>query len=293
MKKTFKKGFVGLALLTVLLSGCGSSSDGSSADGSSADGDAVVDKDEKRVVTIGVVGEYNAQWDTINELLEPENIVIELVKYSDYATPNPALADGDIDLNAFQHKAFLNNEIETAGFDIVSIGDTIIGPLGVFNNKDKISSIDEIKDGDTIAIPSDKTNGGRALTLLADAGLISIDPAQTDFPTRADIIEYHVEIEILEGESATLANLLPDITAAVINAGNAITAGLNPMNDTIHLENVDPAVNPNVGELINVVVARTEDKDDEVYLKIMEAYHTEEVKNTLLEAYEGGYIPAW
>lgn len=269
-------------ILSLALTGCGS--DTSSADDSS---------DGTTVVTVGVVGEYNAQWDTVNELLADDGIKVELVKFTDYATPNRALNDGEIDLNAFQHKAYLANDIETNGYDIVDIGDTIIAPLAIFNNKDKISSIEDIKDGDIIAIPSDLTNGGRALKLLEAAGLIECDPSKGYVPTKADITKYNVNIEILEAESATLANLLPDCTAAIINGGNAFTAGLNPTTDAIFTEDVDPETNEAVPELINVIVARTEDKDNEVYKKIVDAYHTDEVKQTIEEQYDGAFICEW
>ncbi len=214
---------------------------------------------ESAIVKIGVVGEYNAQWDTINELLADDGIQVELVKFTDYAAPNRALSDGEIDLNSFQHKAFLANDVEQKGYDIVDIGDTIIAPLGIYNNKDKISSIEDIQDGDIIAIPSDLTNGGRALKLLEAAGLIECDPAKGVVPTKADITKYNKQIEIMEAESATLANLLPDCTAAIINGGNAFTAGLNPVTDTIFVEDVNPETNEAVADLVNVIVARTED----------------------------------
>ena len=127
-----------------------------------------------KVVKVGVVGDYNDQWETVNELLAKDNIRVKLVKFSDYATPNRALADGDLDLNAFQHKAFLANDIARNGYKIVAIGDTIITPLRIYNNKDKIKSLADIKDGAVIAIPSDLTNGGRAIKLLEKALLRSI-----------------------------------------------------------------------------------------------------------------------
>ncbi|MBQ1190238.1 MAG: MetQ/NlpA family ABC transporter substrate-binding protein, partial [Lachnospiraceae bacterium] len=201
------------------------------------------------IVKVGVVGEYNAQWDTINELLADDGIQIELVKFTDYAAPNRALNDGEIDLNAFQHKAFLANDIAQKGYEISDIGDTIIAPLCIYNNEDKISSIEDIKDGDVIAIPSDLTNGGRALKLLESAGLITCDPEKGFIPTKADILTYHVAIDIKEAESATLFNILPDCAAAIINGGNAFTAGLDPLNDSIFQENVDPNTNEAVPQL--------------------------------------------
>lgn len=245
------------------------------------------------IVKVGVVGEYNAQWDTVNELLASDNIKVELVKFTDYAAPNRALNDGEIDLNAFQHKAFLANDIKQNGYAIESIGDTIIAPLSVYNNKDKISGIEDIKDGDIIAIPSDLTNGGRALKLLEKAGIIECDPEKGFVPTKADITKYNVQIEILEAESATLANLLPDCAAAIINGGNAFTAGLNPSTDAIFTEDVNPDTNEAVPELINVIAARTADKDNEVYKKIVEAYQSDETAKTIEEAYQGAFICSW
>jgi len=250
-------------------------------------------KEEPTIVKVGVVGEYNAQWDTINELLADDGIQIELVKFTDYAAPNRALNDGEIDLNAFQHKAFLANDIAQKGYEISDIGDTIIAPLCIYNNEDKISSIEDIKDGDVIAIPSDLTNGGRALKLLESAGLITCDPEKGFTPTKADILSYNVAIDIKEAESATLFNILPDCAAAIINGGNAFTAGLDPISDSIFQENVDPETNEAVPQLINIIAARTKDKDNEVYKKVVDAYHTKEVEATIKEAYKGAFICAW
>ena len=147
-------------IVAVALTGCGDGKKEASADGFT-------------VVKVGVVGDYNAQWDTVNNLLKKDKIQVKLVKFSDYATPNRALADGEIDLNAFQHKAYLKNDIERNGYKIEAIGDTLITPLRVFNNKNKLKSMKDVKDGDIFAIPSDLTNGGRALKVLEAAGLRS------------------------------------------------------------------------------------------------------------------------
>ncbi len=245
------------------------------------------------IVKVGVVGAYNAQWDTVNELLKKDNIEVKLVKYSDYATPNRALNDGDIDLNAFQHKAFLKNDISRNGYKIEAIGDTLITPLCVFNNKDKLKSMDEIKDGDIIAIPSDLTNGGRAIKVLESAGLIKVNPDKGYTPTKADITEYVKKIEIREAESGILARILPDVSAALINGGNAFTAHLDPTADAIYSENLDPNVNTAAPQLVNVIVARSADKDNATYKKVVEAYQTDEVADTLLKVYKGAFLPAW
>ncbi len=244
-------------------------------------------------IKVGVVGDYVAQWDTVNEILKKDNLKVKLVRYSDYATPNRALHDGEIDLNAFQHKAFLKNDIERNGYEIVDIGDTIITPLSVFNNKDKIKSIEDIKDGDIIAIPSDLTNGGRALKVLEAAGLIKVDPSKGYTPTKADITEYVKKIKIREAESGILARILPDVSAALINGGNAYTANLNPSTDSVYQENIDPKVNPAAAVLINVIAAKKDRADDADLKKVVEAYQTDAVADTILEAYKGAFLPAW
>lgn len=281
--KTWKKTTVSvLAVLSaVALFGCSSKDSSKKA------------SETGTTVKVGVVGEYNAQWDTVNKLLEPEHIKVELVKFTDYAAPNRALNDGEIDLNAFQHKAFLKNDIAQKGYELEAIGDTVIAPLSIYNNKEKITSIEEIKDGDVIAIPSDLTNGGRAIKLLEKAGLIECDPEKGYTPTKADITKYHVQIDIKEAESATLANLLPDCAAAIINGGNAFTAGLDPTKDSIFTEDVNPKTNEAVPQLINVIVARSKDQDNEIYKKIVEAYHTSEVEKTIQEEYHGAFFCAW
>ena len=240
-------------------------------------------KTETTVVKVGVVGAYNDQWDTVNELLKDENIQVELVFFNDYATPNRALNDGDIDMNAFQHHAYLDNEVSEYNYD------TLIAPLAIFNNKNKISSIEDFKDGDIIAIPSDATNGGRALKILEEIGLIECDPNAGYLPTVADITKYNVQIEIRELESAMLASILPDVTAALINGGNAYTAGLSSSEDTIYVE----TIGEDIDRLKNCLVVRTADQENEVYKKIVEAYQTDEVANTLEEAYKGAFLPAW
>ncbi|MGN0159194.1 MAG: MetQ/NlpA family ABC transporter substrate-binding protein [Brotaphodocola sp.] len=299
MKKTFKNSAaVILAGVCVLsLFGCGSKQSAPAETTAQAAAETTTEAKkeaaEPTIVKIGVVGEYNAQWDTVNELLADDGIQVELVKFTDYAAPNRALNDGEIDLNAFQHKAFLANDIAQKGYEIVDIGDTIIAPLSVYNNRDKISSMEDIKDGDVIAIPSDLTNGGRALKLLEKAGLIECDPEKGYTPTKADIINYNVKIELKEAESATLYNILPDCAAAIINGGNAYTAGLNPAEDAIFQEDVNPETNDAVPQLINVIAAREADQDNEIYKKVVDAYHTPEVAETIKEAYKGAFICAW
>lgn len=239
-------------------------------------------------VKVGVVGEYNDYWQPVIETLAKENITVELVKFSEYSLPNQALEDGEIDLNAFQHYAYLNNEIDSKGFDLTVIAESIIAPLGLYS--DKISDLGELKDGDLIAIPNDATNGGRSLKVLEAAGLIKVDPAAGYTPELKDITENPLNLQFAEVDASMTFSLLPDVTAAIINGGNATTNGLYPTEDAIYLETVqEGSDNP----YINVIVARTADKDNEIYKKVVETFQTEEVKKVMLDAYKGSFLPAW
>lgn len=245
------------------------------------------EKDDK-VIKIGVVGENNEQWQPVINNLAKEGITVELVKFSEYSLPNQALADGEIDLNAFQHYAYLNKEIEDKNLDLTVIGETIIAPLGIYS--DKIKDISELKDGDKVAIPSDATNGGRSLKLFESAGIIKVNPDAGYMPTLSDITENPLNLEFYEVEAAQTPSLLPDVAAAIINGGHAIDAGLFPLEDSIYLETVkEGEENP----YINIIVARTKDKDNELYKKVVDAYHTDEVAKVVEETYKGSYLPAW
>lgn len=300
MRKFFNTVAAGL-LLTLALTACASNNntetsdnkvnsqaEGQSDSGSTEKTSSKTDKGEEVVIKLGVVGENNEQWDPVIEKLAEDNIKLELVKFADYSLPNRALNDGEIDLNAFQHYAYLNKDVESNGYKIEAIGETLVAPLGVFSNK--IKDLSELKDGDMIAIPNDATNGGRALKVLEAAGVIKVDPAAGYTPTLNDITENPKNIKFEEVEAANTASLLPDVAAALINGGHAIDNGLNPKTDSIYLEKVEGgSENP----YINVIVARTEDKDNENYKKVVEYFRTPEVAQKIEEVYKGAYLPTW
>lgn len=224
-------------------------------------------------------------WDNINERLAEYNIELEPVSFSDYIKPNLALADGEIDLNAFQHELYFENFIKEHSLDLSSIGYTFIAPLGLYSNK--IKSLDEVKDGATVAIPNDATNGGRALLLLESAGLITLDGTDKVTPTTKNIAENPKKLEFVSMESVQIPRSLADVDFAAINGGAATDAGIY---DYIYRE--DPE-QENAQQYFNVIAVRTEDKDKDVFKKIMEVYHTDETKKAIEEIYSGAYIPVW
>ena len=243
---------------------------------------------DNEIIKLGVVGENNEVWEQVIKNVSKDGIDVELVKFSDYSQVNQALVDGEIDLNSFQHYAYLEKEKEDKGFELSVIGETLIAPLGVYSNT--LSDIKDIKVGGKIAIPNDATNEGRALKLLESAGLIKVNEDAGYTPTLSDITENTKNIEFVEVEAGQTARLLPDVDASVINGGHAIDAGLNCKEDAIYTETVEEGSdNP----YINVIVANTADKDNETYKKLVDEYRTEEIANLIDEVYQGAYVPTW
>ena len=277
------------AALTLSLAACGGDSAQSAAPSDAAESAAVESAApaEPTVVTVGVVGANNGQWDTVNELLADDNIKVELVEFSEYKLPNEALNAGEIDMNAFQHKAYFNNECESYGYDLSILGDTIIAPLSLYS--DKISSVDELKEGDKIAVPSDPTNEGRCFKILESAGVLEVDPAAGYVPELKDITSNPLNLEFVEVEAANTASLLPDVAAAFVNGAHAVDNGLN-LDDAIYTEQVEPGSdNP----YINILAVRTADLENETYQKVLEAYQSPETAKAIEDLFKGTYIPAF
>ncbi|MBS5587105.1 MAG: MetQ/NlpA family ABC transporter substrate-binding protein [Clostridiales bacterium] len=258
-------------------------------------GAAFAEEAEEVHVKVGVVGENNEQWEqVIIPTLAEEGIIIELVKFSDYIIPNQALAQGEIDMNAFQHYDFMNNwnEENSAAYGVTLVGlcDTFIAPLCIYS--DKITSLDELKEGDQIAIMNDVVNEARALRMLASTGLITLSENATGLATVADIVENPLGLEFVEMEAALTPTAMKDpaIAIAFLNGTHAKDAGLS--NDqALLVESYDPE-NPDKS-FVNNIAVREGEADNPVYQRIAEAYHTDEVLALFDTVYAGVYVPTW
>lgn len=245
----------------------------------------VSEKSEETIIKLGINSDELSVWNYVAEELQKENIKLEFVTFGDYTRPNLALAEGEIDINAFQHYAFFNQFVEDHKLDLTPIGETVIAPLGLYSNK--YESIEEIQDGFKIAIPNDATNGGRALNLLKAAGII--DVLDTELPKLEDITENKYNIEFIEIDASLLARTLDDVDFGIINSGFAVNAGFAPSEDAVYLEQINESTNP----YINIIVARTEDKDDENLKRVVEIYQTDEVEEIIEKIYKGSQKIAW
>lgn len=265
MKKITATALLSLSALT--LGACG--------DDSSSEGNTTV--------TLGISGSDTTIWDYIADKAEAEGIDLEIQTFSDYVAPNLALAEGELDLNAFQTISYFDEFVEEHNIDIVPIGSTVIAPMGLYS--DKYESIDEIPEGSQIAMPNEATNMGRALLLLDEAGLITLSEDAGLTGTAEDIIDNPKNIEIMPMVSGHTPRAMPDVAGSVINNGVAVDAGLNPTDDPIARES-DTAK-----PYINLIAASAEEADNEAYQKIVEIYQQEDTADFIIEHTKGAQIP--
>lgn len=232
------------------------------------------------VVKIGVTDASKSYWNTLVDEAAQEGITVEIVGFTDYQQPNPALSDGSLDLNQFQHLVFLANYNVNAGDDLVPIGATFVYPLGLYSQK--YTDPADIPDGSEIAIPNDSTNQARALLVLQSAGLLTLKDGGNAFSTPDDIIADESHVTVTPVSANQTAASLPDVAGAVINQNYLTDAGLEAT-DAIYSDADSNMTDP----YINVFAAKAADKDNPTYQKIVELYQSTSVIDEALEASGG------
>lgn len=270
------------SLLLAVLTGCGNS-ETAGTQTQTASGAAT----ERQTVKLGVTGAvYEDLWAPTIEKLAKEGIDLELVQFSDFALPNNALDTGDIQMNAFQHHAYFENDKSTNGYDISILGDTFVIAMNIFSGQYK--DVSEIPEGATVAVPNDATNYGRALLLLQDAGLLTLKEGSGKTPTTKDIESK--KVELLEVNAAMTYEYVNDdeVAAAVVNGNYAASYGVDP-NTAIFYEDVDLSDN----SFTCVIAVKSEDVNNETYKKVADAFCSEDTKKLFDEKYKGFFVPAW
>lgn len=239
---------------------------------------------------VGVASEYEEEvWKDVAARAEKEaGLQLEIVLFNDYVQPNVALQDGSLDLNAFQHVEFLKAwNTENKG-DLKALGYTYVAPLKLYSQK--IKSLDELEEGDKIAIPNDPTNGGRALLALEQAKVIEVDDAAGVLPTVKDITKNDKKLVFEELEAGQLAIALGDVAVAAINNNFAQDAKL--ADDLVLFSDAD-----NVEKLPdnykNVIVVKGDRVGDENLLKVLALYQSQATADKLKEISKGSDVPAW
>jgi len=275
MKSFIKKAvtLAAIATLCVFAAGCGSSDNNSKSASS-----------DKKEITVGVTPGIHAEiMEQVKKEAAKQGITIKIMEFSDYVTPDVALSNKEIDMNSYQHKPYMDNLVKDKGLKIVSIGQTVVAPIGLYSHK--IKSLDDVKDGMTVAVPNDPTNGARGLLLLQKAGFIKIKDG-VKYPTPQDITENAKHLQIKELEAAQIPRSLDDVDFAAINTNYAMDAGLNPVTDALLREDKD-------SPYANILAVHEDDKDNPTLKKIVEIYNSDVIRKYIEEHYKGALIPAF
>ena len=262
-----------LTLTTLALVGCGGGADNSSA------------KSEK-VLKVGASPVPHAEiLEVVKPELEKEGIKLEIVEFNDYVQPNLATNDKEIDANFFQHEPYLKNFVtEHPELKLANVLGVHIEPMGIYSHK--IKNINEVKDGAQVSIPSDPTNGGRALLLLERAGLLKLKDGVGAAATVQDVTDNPKKLVFKEIEAPQLPRTLDDVDISVINTNWAMQADLVPTRDALFMED-------KTSPYVNILVVRQGDENRPEIQALMKALHSEAVKNFINEKYKGAIIPAF
>lgn len=220
----------------------------------------------------------------IKPILQKEGVELEIIEFADYNQPNLRLADKELDANYFQHIPFLESFSKDHNLKLTYTAKVHIEPMGIYSQK--IKDLKDLKEGSEIAIPNDPTNGGRALLLLQQEGLLGLKDGGGISSTVNDIVDNPHKLIISELDAATLPRALQDVDAAVINANYALEAKLVPTEDALALE---AAVD---SPYVNVLAIREDDDRPEIK-KLTDALNSPEVKKFIEERYKGAIIPAF
>jgi D-methionine transport system substrate-binding protein len=235
-----------------------------------------------QALTVGVTaGPHTDIVKKISEMAKAQGLEIKIVEFNDFIMPNEALNAKNIDVNSYQHEPFLQSQIASRGYKLKSIGKTIMLPLGLYSLK--IKSIADLPQKGKIAIPNDPTNGGRALKLLAKAGVITVK--DLEFPSIIDITSNPKQLSFTEIEAPLVPQALKDVDAAITNTDWILLAGIDPKSALIQEDKDSPYA--------NVIVVRIGDENRADMQQFVSLYHSPEIRSFIETTYKGAVIPAW
>lgn len=257
---TFRKRGILAASITALALAATTALAGCAAEPADA-GDA-----KDKTVKIGVVPGGQPYWDTFIDAAADEGITVEIVDFAEYPQPNPLLSEGELDLNQFQHIAFLAAHNVDADDDLVALGSTVIYPMNVFSSKHK--SLADIPEGGTVAVPNDESNRARALLVLQKLGLIELKDGGNSGSTLDDVLADKSKVTVTEFDAAGIPGALPDVDAGVVNNDFVEPSGLK-FSDSLGSDSAEDVA---AAPYTNIFAARAEDKDNETYLKLVDIY---------------------
>ena len=220
----------------------------------------------------------------IKPKLAAEGIELQVKVFTDYVQPNIQVAEKRLDANFFQHQPYLDEFNKTKGTELVSVAGVHIEPFSVYSAR--LKSLDALPEGASVVIPNDATNGGRALLLLAKAGVLSLKPEAGITASARDILDNPKRLKVRELEAATLPRVLNQVDLALINTNYALEAGLKPTQDALLIEGSD-------SPYVNILVARADNQHSAAMHKLVEHLHSEAVRSFIQEKYQGAVVPAF
>ena len=269
-----------LALSVFALAGCSSGSSSSSTNASSSS------SSDDKVITVGAtIPHYDILKDAVAPLLEKEGYTLKVTEFTDYVLPNTNVEEGELDANYFQHINYLDSFNAENGTHLVSVGYVHYEPFGIYAGKS--NSLSNVQDGAVIAVPDDTTNEARALLLLQQEGLITVDENAGLTATTKDITSNPKNLQIKEVEAANVPHVLADCDFGVINGNYAISAGLN-VNDALAIESSEGLV---AGQYGNVLVVKDGNQNTPKIQALYKALTSDEVKKYMEETYKGAVVP--
>lgn len=237
---------------------------------------------DSSVLTVGATPEPHASMlNLIVDDLAKDGITLKVVEFTDYVTPNEALEGGQIDANFFQHVPYMESFNDEKGYHLVNAGGIHIEPIAIYSKK--YTSLNDIPNGATIAIPNDPTNEGRALLLLQSAGFITLSENAGITATPLDIIENAKKIKFTEIEAASLPRVLSDVDAAVINGNYAIPAGLSAAKDGLFVEGAD-------SPYVNIITVKAGNENNDSIKALVKALKSDEIKEYITTTYPNGEV---
>lgn len=219
-------------------------------------------------------------------ILEEQGWTLDVTVFNDYVQPNLVVESGDFDANYFQHVPYLDSFNEEQGTHLVDAGDIHYEPFGIYPGTKK--SLDELEEGDVIAVPNDTTNEARALLLLQDNGLITLDEDAGINATILDIKENPHNIEFVELEAAQVPKVLGEVSFAVINGNYALDAGLNAKTDALATETSDSLA---AQTYVNIIAVKEGNEENEGVKALVNVLKSDEIKKFIEETYEGAVVP--
>lgn len=241
--------------------------------------------DDKTIKVGASVAPHAEILEVAKEILAKEGYTLEIVEYNDYVLPNTATEDGELDANYFQHQPYLTNFNEENGTHLVSVASIHYEPFGIYAGK--VSSLADVKEGATIAIPNDGTNEARALYLLEAQGLITLSKDVGFTATVLDIAENPLNLDIKELDAAQLVRALADVDVAVINGNYAIEGGLK-VADALAVED---ASSESAQTYANILVVKEGNENLEKIQALAKALQSDEVRTFINDTYDGAVVP--